>query len=57
MPIEVPKLIVKSTLLEEQSDNQARQPYPAQDLQQLKQDILQECQRLLQQAQYEQRPR
>jgi len=57
MPIEVTKLIVKSTLLEPPSDSPARQPYPAQDLQQLKQDILHECQRLLQQAQYEQRPR
>ncbi|NRQ43797.1 hypothetical protein HRH59_14680 [Rheinheimera sp. YQF-2] len=57
MPIEVTKLIVKSTLLEPQSDSQARQPYPRHELQQLKQDILQECQRLLQQAQYEQRPR
>lgn len=57
MPIEVTRLIVKSTLLEPPGDSAAQQAYPRQDLQQLKQDILQECQRLLAQAQYEQRPR
>lgn len=57
MPIEVTKLIIKSTLLEPSSESHIHQSATEGDLQQLKQAILQDCQRLIQQAQYEQRSR
>ncbi|WP_161796375.1 DUF5908 family protein [Arsukibacterium ikkense] len=57
MPIEVSRLIVKSTLLEPEPEPQQLQALQAQALRQLKEDILQECQRLVEQARFEQRPR
>ena len=57
MPIEISRLIVKSTLLEPQPEQQQAVALQAETLRQLKEDILQECQRLVEQARFEQRPR
>ncbi|MBU1310206.1 hypothetical protein MN202_03290 [Rheinheimera muenzenbergensis] len=57
MPIEVSRLIVKSTLLEPEPEQHQLQALQAEVIRQLKEDILQECQRLVEQARFEQRPR
>ena len=57
MPIEVSRLIVKSTLLEPMPEQQNVAVLQAEAIRQIKEDILQECQRLVEQAQFEQRPR
>lgn len=57
MPIEVSRLIIKSTLLEPEPEQQQAPALQAEALRQLKEDILQECQRLVEQARFEQRPR
>lgn len=57
MPIEVSRLIVKSTLLEPEPEQQQAPALQAEALRQLKEDILQECQRLVEQARFEQRQR
>lgn len=57
MPIEVTRLIVKSTLLEPEPTQAETAAVTAADLQQLKDDILQECQRLFAESRFEQRPR
>lgn len=57
MPIEVSRLIIKSTLLEPEPEQQQVPALQAEALRQLKEDILQECQRLVEQARFEQRPR
>ncbi|HEX5793375.1 MAG TPA: hypothetical protein VFY01_08860 [Rheinheimera sp.] len=57
MPIEVSRLIVKSTLLEPEAEPQPGRVLHAETLRQLKEDILQECQRLVEQARFEQRQR
>ena len=57
MPIEVSRLIIKSTLLEPEPEQQQVQALQAEALRQLKEDILQECQRLVEQARFEQRQR
>lgn len=57
MPIEVSRLIVKTTLLEPAEPPVAAQQLQGESLRQLKEEILQECQRLVEQARFEQRPR
>lgn len=57
MPIEVSRLIIKSTLLEPEPEQQQVPALQAEALRQLKEDILQECQRLVEQARFEQRQR
>ncbi|GAB59485.1 DUF5908 family protein [Rheinheimera nanhaiensis] len=57
MPIEVSRLIVKATLLEPAEPPVAAPPLQGESLRQLKEEILQECQRLVEQARFEQRPR
>lgn len=57
MPIEVSRLIVKATLLEPAEPPVVAQQLQGESLRQLKEEILQECQRLVEQARFEQRPR
>ena len=57
MPIEVSRLIVKATLLEPAEPPAISPQLQNETLRQLKEDILQECQRLVEQARFEQRPR
>lgn len=57
MPIEVSRLIVKATLLEPAEPPVTAPQLQGETLRQLKEEILQECQRLLEQARFEQRPR
>lgn len=57
MPIEVSRLIIKSTLLEPEPEQHQVQALQAEVLRQLKEDILHECQRLVEQARFEQRSR
>ena len=57
MPIEVSRLIVKATLLEPAEPPAISPQLQNATLRQLKEAILQECQRLVAQARFEQRPR